>query len=383
MTAASPKPAADPRLAGLAELVTPELRGNAPYHVPAPVGIRAKLDANELPFPLPPDLAAGLAAALADVNLERYPLADGGELRAAAAATLGVPPEQVVFGNGSDELIAMLCAAFAAPRPGHARAAILYPWPTFVYYRIATTVRGLDAVEVPLEDDFTLDHGRLEAALAARRPNIAFFALPNNPTGSLWSPEWVADLAARNPDVIVVSDEAYIAYGGRTLLPRLAELPNLVVMRTLSKIGMAGLRIGYLTAHPLIIAELEKVRPPYNLGTLPVKAATWLLTHAGDWIADRAREVAAERPRLAAALAALPGIRVFDSEANLVMIRVGTAGDGRATAVWKALRERGILVRTFDRPGNSSDPLSGCLRITVGTPAENRLLVDELRAILA
>jgi histidinol-phosphate aminotransferase len=382
VTAASAR-AGDARLDGLAALVTPELRGNVPYHVPAPVGIRAKLDANELPYPLPPELAGGLAVALAESNLERYPLADAGELRAAAAKTMGVPPEQVVFGNGSDELIAMLCAAFAAPRPGRERAAILYPWPTFVYYRIATTVRGLDAVEVPLEDDFSLDHGKLEAALAARRPNIAFFALPNNPTGTLWSPEWVAELAANNPDVIVVSDEAYIAYGGRTLLPRLAELPNLVVMRTLSKIGMAGLRIGFLAAHPMIIGELEKVRPPYNLGTLPVRAATWLLTHAAEWIEARTREVAAERPRLAAALAALPGVRVFDSEANLIMIRIGAAGDGRATAVWKALRERGILVRTFDKPGNSTDPLSGCLRITVGTPDENRLLLTELAAILA
>jgi histidinol-phosphate aminotransferase len=381
VTAASAR-AGDARLDGLAALVTPELRGNVPYHVPAPVGIRAKLDANELPYPLPPELAGGLAVALAESSLERYPLADAGELRAAAARTMGVPPEQVVFGNGSDELIAMLCAAFAAPRPGRERAAILYPWPTFVYYRIATTIRGLDAVEVPLEDDFSLDHGKLEAALAARRPNIAFFALPNNPTGTLWSPEWVAELAANNPDVIVVSDEAYIAYGGRTLLPRLAELPNLVVMRTLSKIGMAGLRVGFLTAHPMIIGELEKVRPPYNLGTLPVRAATWLLTHAADWIEARTRAVAAERPALAAALAQLPGVRVFDSEANLVMIRIGAAGDGRATAVWKALRERGILVRTFDRPGNSTDPLSGCLRITVGTPDENRLLLAELAAIL-
>ena len=372
----------DPRLAAIASLVTAQLRGDAPYHVPQPVGLRAKLDANESPFALPPEMAEALGAELAKVPLERYPSADASELRAAAAKSLGVSPHQLVFGNGSDELITMLCAAFAEPRPGASSAAILYPWPTFVYYRIATRIRGLTAVEVPLREDCTLDHDAVEAAVVAKRPNVAFFALPNNPTGSLWSPEWVVGLAERHPDMIVVSDEAYIAYGGRTQIPRLADVPNLVVMRTLSKVGMAGLRVGILAAHPQIVGELEKVRPPYNLSSLSQRAATWLLTHAADWMAARAREVAAERPPLMSALRTLPGVRVFDSEANLVMIRIGQAGDGRATQVWNALRERGILVRTFDKPGNSADPLSGCLRITVGTPDENAMLLAALREIL-
>ena len=364
-------------LGPLAELVPVALRGTAPYHVPKPEGLRAKLDANELPYPLPPELAAGLAAELARVPLERYPAADAGELRPVAARTLGVAPESLVFGNGSDDLITMLCAAFSQPRPGQARAGVLYPAPTFVYYRIAALTRGLDPLEVPLREDFTLDEEAVEAAVRTRRPNLAMFALPNNPTGTLWPPEWVAGLAERNPDLIVVSDEAYLAYGGRTLIPRLASLPNLVVMRTLSKIGMAGLRVGALTAHPAVVAELEKVRPPYNLGSLAQRAAAWLLTHATDWIDARAREVVAERGRLAEALRALPETRVFDSEANLLLVRFGVPGDGRATTIWQHLHHRGILVRTFDRPG----PLSGCLRITVGTPAENNLLIEMLREL--
>ncbi len=374
--AASSSPAGNP----LAELVTPALRGERAYHVPRPALIRAKLDANESPYALPPDVAAALGAELAKAALERYPYADAGELRPTVARQLGVAPDRLVFGNGSDELIAMLCAAFAAPRPGAARAGVLYPWPTFVYYRIAAKIHGLDAVEVALRDDFTMDEAEVDAAVAARRPNVAFFALPSNPTGTLWSVDYVLDLARRYPDMIVVSDEAYLAYGGRTVLPELAALPNLVVMRTLSKVGMAGLRCGFLVAHPDVVHELEKVRPPYNLNSLTQRAAAWLLEHHGAALEAHARAVVDERARLVAGLRALPGLRVFDTEANFVMIRVGAAGDGRATAVWRALMERGILVRTFDAPG--AGPLAGCLRVTVGTPAEDDLLLSALRELL-
>ncbi len=366
------------RLAALAELVTPGLRGGAAYHVPQFPNIVAKLDANESPYPLPPELVAGLGAELAKVALERYPAADGGPLRALLAAELGVPPAQVVLGNGSDELIALLIAAFGAPRPGSGHPAILYPVPTFVVYRIASVAHGAIPVEVPLHGDFTFDLAAVEAAIARQRPNLAFFALPNNPTGTLWPPEEIAALAARHPDIIVVSDEAYIAYGGRTLLGRMADLPNLVVMRTLSKIGMAGLRVGYLAAHPQLVAELEKVRPPYNLGALNLRAATWLLEHARAWMTESAAAVVRERPRLMAGLRALPNVRVFDSEANLVMVRIGAPMDGRAAHVWRALADRGVMVRNFDRPG----PLAGCLRITVGTPAENDRLLEALAAVL-
>jgi histidinol-phosphate aminotransferase len=362
----------------IASLVNLGLRGMTAYHVPRPDGVIAKLDANENPHSLPPDLARALGEELGRVALERYPLADGGELRALLGREVGVPASQVVLGNGSDESIALLAAAFSAPRTGATRAGILYPTPTFVVYRIAAIAHDLEPVEVPLRDDFTLDIAAVDEAIATRRPNVCFFALPNNPTGTLWPPEAIAALAARHPDVIVVSDEAYIAYGGRTLAPRLPELPNLVVMRTLSKIGMAALRIGWMAASPQIATEVEKVRPPYNVGALNMRAAEWLLTHARDWLDARAKDVVLERARLVAALKELPGLRVFDTEANLVMVRVGDAASGRATTVWQALAARGVLVRNFDRPG----PLAGCLRITVGTPAEDDALIAALRAIL-
>lgn len=363
----------------IADTVTRGIRAMAAYHVPRPDGVRAKLDANELPFPLPPEVADALGRELATVALHRYPEADPVELRAWLAEHLGVDPASLVFGNGSDELIALLCAAFGAPRPGKSAAAVLYPDPSFVVYRIAALGHGLEPIEVPLDDDMQLDFELVDDAMAGRAPNLAFFALPNNPTGTLWPPEQVAELAARHPGTIVISDEAYLQYGGRTLLPRLAELPNLVVMRTLSKMGLAGLRVGFLTAAPAIVRELEKVRPPYNLGALNQRAALWLLRHHHDWLLARCADVVAERTRLAAALAALPRVRVFESHANLLLVRIGAPGDRRAGAVWKQLAERGILVRNFDRPG----PLSGCLRITPGTPAENDLLLAELADVLS
>jgi histidinol-phosphate aminotransferase len=363
----------------LQDLVTRALRGSAAYHVPRPANVRAKLDANELPYPLPAEAAGALARELATVPLHRYPEANPVELRRFLATDLGVAADQLAFGNGSDELIALLCATFGEPRKGNSRARVLYPDPSFVYYAIAARAHGVDAVEVTLDDDLQLDFELVADAMTGARPNLAFFALPNNPTGTLWPPEQVAELAVRFPDTLVVADEAYLAYGGRTLLPRLPELPNLIVMRTLSKVGMAGLRLGFVIAAPAIITELEKVRPPYNLGSLNQRAALWILQHQREWLAERVRDVVGERERLRVALAAFPELRVFPSAANLLLVRVGKAGDGRAGRVWKALGERGILVRNFDRPG----PLAGCLRITPGTPAENDLLLAELPAALA
>jgi len=362
----------------LAALVRDELARLHAYEVPRPPGVRAKLDANESPWPLPTEIAEALGRELAAVPLHRYPAADAAELRAVVAAELGVAPASLCFGNGSDELIAMLVAAFSRPRPGRARAAVLYPAPTFVYYRIAALVAGLDPVEVPLDAEMRLDEAALAEALAASRPNLVFFARPNNPTGGLWPAAAVLRTARDYPDTIVVDDEAYLDYGGDSLLAAAAELPNLVIMRTLSKVGMAALRVGYLHAAGDVLRELDKVRPPYNVGALNQRAAAWLLANHGDLLRARCGEVAAECDRVAAALAAMPGVHAFDSRANLILFRVGTAGDGRATRVWRALADRGVLVRTFDAPG----PLSGCLRVSVGTPEENDLFLAVLAEVL-
>jgi histidinol-phosphate aminotransferase len=353
-------------LGPLAARVPEVLRGSAAYHVPVPPRVIAKLDANELPYPLPAELRAELGQALADVALERYPDPTAHRLRAVVARQLGVAGDQLVFGNGSDELIAMLCSAFAAPR-GARPAAILYPAPTFVYYKFAAVSRGIEAIEVPLSEAFELDEAAVTRAIEDHQPSVVFLALPNNPTGTLWRIGFAAELAARYRDVAIISDEAYFAYSGATSLPVLAEHPNLIVMRTLSKLGMAGLRVGFTVSSPAIAALLEKLRPPYNLSALDQRAAELLLDRASVWCAERAAEVVAERTRLAASLAAR-GLEVFPSAANLLLIR--TTG---ATALWQRLFDAGITVRLFD-----AGRLAGCLRITVGTPAETDTLLAAL-----
>ncbi len=370
-------------LGPLAARVPEVLRGTAAYHVPQPPQVRAKLDANELPFALPPELRARLGAVLGEVPLERYPDPNARELRALVARQLGVGGDQIVFGNGSDETIAMLVAAFAEPRRAHdhgigrARpAAVLYPTPTFVYYRLAAIARGVEPIEVPLTATFELDEDAIERAIETHRPSVVFLALPNNPTGTLWRMDYAAELAARHRDIAVLSDEAYAAYSGRTNLPHLAAHPNLIVMRTLSKVGMAGVRVGFTVSSPAIATLLEKLRPPYNVSALDQRAALFLLGELKDWCDARASAVVRERARLAAGLARLPRTEVFPSEANLVLVRFGA---GRATQIWQSLADRGVLVRNFDKAG----PLEGCLRITVGTPDENKLLLDALAELCA
>nr|MDQ3369734.1 aminotransferase class I/II-fold pyridoxal phosphate-dependent enzyme [Myxococcota bacterium] len=298
-------------LGPLAARVPEVLRGSAAYHVPVPPRLVAKLDANELPFALPAELRTRLAAALGEVALERYPDPAARRLRTVLAGRLGVAPEQLVFGNGSDELIALLCAAFAGP--------VLYPVPSFVYYKLAAIARGLPCVEVPLTARFELDEAAVLRAIDEHRPSVVFLALPNNPTGTLWRPAFALELAARHRDTVIVSDEAYLAYSGVTNLPELPHHPNLVVMRTLSKIGMAGLRVGFTIAAPAIAGVLEKVRPPYNLSALDQVAATFLVEEASAWCAARAADVVAARTGLARALAAT-GLEVFPSEANLLLV---------------------------------------------------------------
>lgn len=350
----------DGALGPLAARVPEALRGSSAYHVPVPPKLVAKLDANELPHALPAELRAKLGAALAEVSLERYPDPAARRLRAIVAKQLGVAGDQLVFGNGSDELIAMLCNAFAGP--------VLYPVPTFVYYKLAAIARGVPVVEVPLTARFELDEAAVERAIASQRPAVVFLALPNNPTGTLWRMGFALELAERHRDTVIVSDEAYVAYSNISNLPQLAAHPNLVVMRTLSKVGMAGLRVGFTISAPAIASVLEKVRPPYNVSSLDQRAAELMLEDAAEWCAARVAEVVAERVRLATALAAR-GLEVFPSEANLVLVRFSDS-----QSVYQHLAAAGISVRNF----GTSGPLAGCLRITIGTPTENAALLAAL-----
>jgi histidinol-phosphate aminotransferase len=328
-----------------------------------------KLDANESPFVLSEQAGFSLHNALSNADLHRYPDAAARELHEVLAAHLGVEKEQILVGNGSDEILALLCAAFGEPRAGKSRAAILYPSPGFVVFKTAAVSHGLDVIEVPLTDKFQPDEPALLEAVAREKPNLIFLATPNNPTGTVWPRATVEKLLAFE-DVITVVDEAYLAYQDAPSCRDLAlKHSHCLCLGTLSKIGMAGLRVGHLVGQREVIAEVEKVRPPYNLSTLAQRAAVTLLRNHYPELQAHFAEVKAEREKLFAALQQL-GIEVFPSGANFLLIRVA-----EAQRLFDGLAERGVVVRCFDRGA-----LKGCLRITIGTPEENAWLLDALRA---
>ena len=351
--------------ARVAATVRDDIRATAAYSTHKPSGM-IELHANENPWPLPASLRGEIAAMVAEAAVNRYPEGAGERVKEALMRALPVPKgAAIVLGNGSDELIQIVTAAIA--RPG---ATVLAPDPTFVMYRIYAMHSGVRYVPVPLRADFSLDDDAFAAAIARERPALVWLATPNNPTGRALPLASIERVLAAAPGLVVV-DEAYGDFAGATLLPRVLEFPNLVVLRTLSKIGLAGARLGYAVAHPAWIAELDKVRSPYNVNAL-TQAAVPVVLGAADVIAAQVAKIRTERGRLAAALAALPGVQVTPSDANFVMIRVPDAPGALAR-----LRAAGILVKNLD----GGHPLTAnCLRITVGTPPENDALITALSA---
>ena len=347
--------------AGLvASLVRPELRALSAYAVAKAEGM-VKLDAMENPHPLPAAQKAALAVALARVPINRYPDGGADEVRDALRRALAIPPSLgLLVGNGSDELIQIVTATLA--RPG---AAMLAPEPSFVMYRMNATYSGMRFVGVPLAADFSLDLPAMLGAIERERPALVYLAYPNNPTGNLFPAREVEAVIRAAPGLVVV-DEAYYAFAGASFLPRLPEFANLLVLRTMSKVGMAGLRLGYAVAAPEWIAEFNKLRQPYNVNALTQAAVAALLADTA-WIDEQARAIRAERERLAAALARIPGTTVFPTQANFIVVRVADA-----TRLFEGLKARRILVKNLD---GWHPLLERCLRITVGTPAENDLLL--------
>jgi histidinol-phosphate aminotransferase len=346
------------------DLVRPEILALKAYPVPSSEGM-VKLDAMENPYTLPETVKRELAAVLARVDMNRYPTPSPQTLREAIVRRMKVPAGmEVLLGNGSDELIQMLITALA--RPG---AALMYPSPTFVMYSIGATFGGMRALAVPLRDDFSLDADAFIARMRAEKPALVFIAYPNNPTGVLY-PEKDVEKIIRSSDGLVVIDEAYHVFAGKSFLPRLAEFDNLVVIRTVSKLGLAGIRLGYLVGRPQWVAQLDKVRPPYNVSVLTQTAALFMLERL-ELLEEQAARILAERAGLRESLRALQGVTVYPSEANFFLIRVPDAD-----RVYAALKQQNVLVRNLN-PG-----IRDCLRVTVGTPDENRILVTALREAL-
>ena len=350
----------------VAATVRPEIRALSAYAVARAEGL-IKLDAMENPYPLPQAVQARIAAAVALVPVNRYPEGGADAVKSALRRAFGIPEGLgLVLGNGSDELIQIITSAVA--KPG---AAILAPEPSFVMYRLNALYANARFVGVPLATDFALDAGAMLAAIERERPALVFLAYPNNPTGNLFATAGIEEILRAAPGMVVV-DEAYHAFAEASFLPRLAEFPNLVILRTVSKIGMAGLRLGYAVAAPEWTAELNKLRQPYNLNAL-TQAAVPVLLAEGALFSAQAETIKAERSRLHAALGVLPGVVVFRTQTNFVLARVPDA-----PRWFDRLREAGILVKNLHGWHPS---LEHCLRITVGTPAENDTLIAALKTI--
>jgi histidinol-phosphate aminotransferase len=350
------------------DLVRDEILALRAYHV-APAQGMVKLDAMENPYRLPEPLAARMGELLAGIAVNRYPDPVAAGLKARLREAMGIPPRlAIVLGNGSDELIQI--ASLALARPG---AVALAPEPSFVMYRLSAVAAGLRFVGVPLAADLSLDEDAMLQAIATHRPALTWLAYPNNPTGNLFAREAILRIVAASPGLVVV-DEAYYAFsGGATLLDEVGRHPNLVLLRTVSKLGLAGLRLGLAAGPPPWIDELEKLRPPYNVNALSMAAAEMLLAH-GEILLEQTRRIVDDRARLEGALDALPGVERYPSAANFVLVRVA---DG--AGAFEALKARGILVRSL----HGTHPLlANCLRLTVGTADENAKLTEALASIL-
>jgi histidinol-phosphate aminotransferase len=355
-------------------IIRPDVRALSAYHVQDAAGC-IKLDAMENPYQLPEPLRAELGRRLAEVAMNRYPTPSYTELKAAIRAKLGVPAGyDVVLGNGSDELISMLSVACAQPG-----ACVLAPVPTFVMYAMSAQFAGLKFVGVDLKPDFSLDLDAMLAAVAKHKPVITYLAYPNNPTGSLFDADAIVDIlrAVGNSGIVVV-DEAYQPFADASFMPRLAEFDNLVVMRTVSKLGLAGIRLGYMSASAALLNEFEKVRPPYNINVLTQAAAEFVLAHS-DVLDAQAALLRDERSRVGALLAAMPGVEVFPSAANFLLLRIARPGLD-ASQVHARLLEQKVLVKNV---GKMHALLHNCLRVTVSTPEENTLFLDALQTALA
>ncbi|MEX2517088.1 MAG: histidinol-phosphate transaminase [Gammaproteobacteria bacterium] len=350
------------------QIIRPEVLATQAYTV-APAQDCIKLDAMENPYSLPATVQQQLSSLLGSAAIHRYPDAAATALKQQLRNVMQIPAiADVLIGNGSDELIQIIAQAVATPT-----TCLLAPEPGFVMYRQIATSVGCRYHGVALrQPDFGLDMDAMLAAIAHEQPAVIFIACPNNPTGNLFSDADLRTLLAAAPGVVVI-DEAYYPFTGYSALALLAEYDHLLVLRTVSKLGLAGLRIGALIAAPAWIAEFDKLRLPYNIGVLNQLAACAVLEQS-DVLAAQVQSILTERNHLATALAALPGVQVWPSETNFLLFKLANAA-----AIHQQLRDEGVLIKKL---AGSHPALADCLRVTVGTPQENARFLEVLEQLL-
>lgn len=349
------------------DVIRDEVMALKAYPVPDATGM-VKLDAMENPYPLPPELRGRISRLVEQAALNRYPDPSAPALKERLRRAFGVPDGiELLLGNGSDELIQTL--ALAARKPG---AAVLGVEPSFVMFRMIATFAGTPYVGVELRDDYSLDIEKLLGAVERHRPGLIFIAYPNNPTGNLFDARLIERVIEAAPGLVVI-DEAYHGFSGESFLPRLAGYPNLLVMRTLSKLGLAGLRLGVLMGAERWIRQLDKLRLPYNVNTLTQLIAAVVLEY-GSVLTDQAAAIKLERGRLLRELQRVPGVKAYPSDANFILFRIS-----EAERIFDGLKRRGVLIKSLH---GSHRLLADCLRVTVGTPDENAAFLTALTQTL-
>ena len=328
-----------------------------------------KLDAMENPHRLNADLQKALGERLGALALNRYPGERVNELRHALAAYAGMPEGfDIMLGNGSDELISLLAMACDV-----SDASVLSPLPGFVMYAMSAQLQGLAFHGVPLTADFELDEAAMLAAIHQHKPSIVYLAYPNNPTGNLWNDATIEKivLAQGAQGGLVVMDEAYQPFASRSYIDRITRHSHVLLMRTLSKFGLAGVRLGYMMGPKALMAEIDKVRPPYNISVLNAECALFALEHA-EVFAEQAKDLREQRARLLKELVALAGVKPFPSEANMILVRVPDAAK-----TFDGLKAQGVLIKNVSK---MHPLLANCLRLTVGTAQENTQLLAAMKA---
>ncbi|HET9663793.1 MAG TPA: histidinol-phosphate transaminase [Burkholderiales bacterium] len=349
------------------EVIRDEIRAMSGYRVPDATGM-VKLDAMENPYPLPAELRPEIARLVESASFNRYPDSGAVRLKARLREVMAVPDGMdILVGNGSDELIQSLM--LAAARPG---AVVMGLEPSFVMFRLIATFCGMRYVGVPLNDDFSLDSDRMLAAIGEHQPGLIIMAFPNNPTGNLFDPQAIERIIQHAPGMVVL-DEAYHAFAGQSFMPRLGSFQNLLVMRTLSKLGLAALRLGMLAGARSWLQHLDKVRLPYNVNVLTQLIAEKVLQHHG-LLAEQAAAIRAQRETLYRDLDAIHGVQPYPSEANFILFRVPGAD-----AVFEGLKSRRVLIKSLH---GSHPALAQCLRVTVGSPQENAQFIGALKETL-
>ena len=346
------------------QIIRPEILRLSPYHVPSSSGM-IKLDAMENPYSLPETLQEEIAQLVTTISANRYPDSNSVSLKSSLRETMEIPMGMdIMLGNGSDEIIQIIALALA--RPG---AVLMSVEPAFVMFRMIATYSNMEYIGVPLKADFSLDLDLMLDAITKHQPAIIFIAYPNNPTGNLFDVDAVSRIIESAPGVVVV-DEAYHAFAGSSFIDKLSEYPNLLLMRTLSKLGLAGLRLGFLTGRPEWLIQLEKVRLPYNVGVLTQEVARKILQYP-DILQQQVDAIKAERVVMNKYLNVLDGVEVFPSDANFILFRVN-----EASQIFLELKQRNILIKNLD---GSHPLLKNCLRVTIGTPDENKQFLRALQ----